>query len=417
MQHHHHEQYIEVCGRTYLFPKQPTVVICIDGCAPGYITESESKGVIPAISSMISSGFYHIADAVIPAFTNPNNVSIICGAPPSVHGVTGNYYLDKATGQEIMMLDASQMRSSTILSEFANAGASVAVVTAKDKLRKALSYGLNGIAFSAQNADECTLGEHGIEDVTTLVGREAPDQYSADLSLFVLDAGIKLLETRQPDLLYLSLSDLVQHQYDPEHEMAQAFMHEIDQRIQKIQALGAVIGIVADHGMSDLSREDGTPNVVYLGDILDQHHGHDRIRVICPITDPFVKHHGALGGFVRVHLLDESLDRETIMQEIAQLPGIERAMSGEMAAACFELPLDREADIVVLAAKGVALGARAVDHDLSQLEGRRLRSHGSLSEQQVPFLVSHAISETYRHKAKLGLRNFDIFDYVLNGLE
>ncbi|ENM5913073.1 phosphonoacetate hydrolase [Vibrio mimicus] len=418
MQQSKNNQYIEACGRKYSFPKQPTVVICIDGCDPTYITASTAEGVIPTMSHMMESGFYQIANAVIPAFTNPNNVSIICGAPPSVHGVTGNYYLDKATHREIMMLDASQMRSSTILSEFSSAGVSVAVVTAKDKLRKALSHGLNGIAISAQLADKCSLSEHGIENVTTLVGREAPDQYSPDLSLFVLDAGIKLLETQQPDILYLSLSDLVQHQYAPDHEMAHAFMHEIDLRIEKILALGAVVGIVADHGMSDLSREDGSPNVIYLGDILDKYYGHNRIRVICPITDPFVKHHGALGGFVRVHLLDNSLDSEAIIQEIAQLEGIEQVMSGETAAAYFDLPSDREADIVVLASKGVALGSHSSNHDLTQLAGTRLRSHGSISEQQVPFIVSHPINEAYLLQAKKnGLRNFDIFDYVLNGLK
>lgn len=412
-----HPKYIEVNGRKYQWPQRPTVIICFDGCDPAYIKASSRKGHIPTLDRMIREGFYDIADAVMPTFTNPNNISIVCGAPPSVHGVAGNYYLDRETRQEIMMLDARLMRSSTILAEFSQAGAAVAVVTAKDKLRKALSYGMRGIAVSAQYADRCTLAENGIEDLTGLTGRGTPDQYSPDLSLFVLDAGIILLETRPLDLLYLSLSDLVQHKYAPDAEEAHDFMREVDRRVKRLLDLGATVGIVADHGMNDLSREDGSPNVVYLGDELDSRYGYDATRVICPITDPFVKHHGALGGFVRVHLLDDAPDPLDVRQTIQALPGIALTLTGEEAAARFELPLESEADFVIIGAKGVAVGARQSDHDLSQLAGERLRSHGSLAEQKVPFLISHPVNEDYQARAQqTGLRNFDIFEYALNGV-
>lgn len=195
----------------------------------------------------------------MPTFTNPNNISIVCGAPPAVHGVAGNYYLDR---EEVMMLDARLMRAPTILSQFSKAGAKIAVVTAKDKLRKALAHEMNGIAVSAQYADRCTMEENGIEDLTGLVGRGTPDQYCPDLSLFVLDAGVRLLETRPLDLIYLSLSDLVQHRYAPDAPEAHEFMAAVDQRLARLLELGATIGIVADHGMNDLSQEDGTPNVI-----------------------------------------------------------------------------------------------------------------------------------------------------------
>lgn len=391
-------------------------MVCFDGCDPAYIAASGAAGHIPTLSGFLKDGFYTIADAAMPTFTNPNNVSIVCGAPPAVHGVAGNYYLDRDTKQEVMMLDARLMRAPTILSQFSKAGARIAVVTAKDKLRKALAHEMNGIAVSAQYADKCTLEENGIEDLTGLVGRGTPDQYSPDLSLFVLDAGIRLLETRPLDILYLSLSDLVQHKHAPEAPEANDFMKAVDDRLARLLELGATIGIVADHGMNDLSHADGTPNVIYLGDVLDEAYGFDATRVICPITDPFVKHHGALGGFVRVHLMVDGLDRTEVLKTIAAQPGIELALTGEDAAERFQFPLDREADIVVVGAKGVAVGARTVDHDLSQLAGERLRSHGSLAEQQVPFIISHPLTEDYANRPTTSLRNFDVFDYAINGV-
>lgn len=408
---------VPVNGRVFRWPERPVTVICFDGCDPAYIDAASAAGRVPAIDRIRREGFAATALAVMPTFTNPNNLSIVCGAPPSVHGVSGNYHLDVATGRAVMMLDAALVRAPTILARFAEAGADVAVVTAKDKLRRALGHGLSGIAFSAEKARDCAIEEHGIEGVESLVGRPTPAQYSADLSLFVLDAGIRLLETRRPDLLYLSLSDYVQHVHAPGTSEADAFMEAVDRRIAALVALGATVGIVADHGMTDMATPEGAPNVLYLGDVLDEVFGEGGLRVICPITDPFVRHHGALGGFVRVHLMRPGIDRAAVMRTIAELPGIAEVLSREEACRRFELPPDREADIAVVAARGVAIGARAADHDLAALDGQRLRSHGSLAEQAVPFLLSHPLTPAYTERARAGLRNFDIFDFAINGVE
>jgi phosphonoacetate hydrolase len=409
---------ITVNGRSYAWPSHPTVVICFDGCDPAYIDAARQQSAIPTIERMMTHGFATTALAAMPTFTNPNNVSIVCGVAPRVHGVSGNFYLDRQTGEEIMMVDATPMRAPTLLAAFADAGAKVVAITAKDKLRKALGHQLKGIAFSAEKADACTSSENGIDNVTDLVGRGAPDSYSADLSLFVLDAGIRILETRHTDLMYLSLSDFVQHKYAPEQAEAIAFMGEVDQRIARLLELGAVVGFVADHGMNDMATTDGQPNVLYLGDVLDAHYGSGATRVICPITDPFVRHHGAMGGFVRVHLFTAELAPESVAAYIRALPGIALALPREQACERFELPEDREGDLVIVAEKGFAIGARAQDHDLTQLAGERLRSHGGIAEQQVPFVLSHPI--TSQHRATLegqSLRNFDIFSVALNGVE
>ncbi len=409
---------IQVNGRTYAKPQRPTVIVCLDGCDPRYLNFGNAAEVFPNISRMMREGFFALADAAMPTFTNPNNVSIVTGAPPIVHGISGNYYLDRKTGQEIMIVDATPMRATTILAEMSRVGVRVAAITAKDKLRKMLGHRVEGgICFSSEKAGTATLAENGIENVEALVGRPSPDMYSPDLSLFVLDAGIKLLEAGRADLLYLSLSDLVQHAHGPGEREADDFHGVVDARIGQLAELGAVVGLVADHGMNDKTNDDGTPRVVFLEEELNRRFGSVAVRVICPITDPFVKHHGALGSFVRVYLRKE-LDLAEVMDAAAAIPGIALVLDGRSAAGRYEMPLDREGDFVAIGDTHAVIGSSRTEHDLTGLHGQRLRSHGGLSEQVVPFIVSHPMTEAYRNLAETRrLRNFDIFDFALNGVE
>jgi phosphonoacetate hydrolase len=398
---------IELNGRRYRKPQGPTVVICVDGCDPEYLDRGIPDGVFPTIGSFRRTGYLGAADAAVPTFTNPNNVSIVTGAPPSVHGIAGNYCLDRETGREIMMTDERLMRSETILALMAGAGVRTAAITAKDKLRKLLGRNLAGICFSS----ECAGAE-----VEAMVGRARPDMYSADLSLFVLDAGIALLKRREADLLYLSLSDYVQHAHAPGDPEADAFHRAIDDRVGRFVELGAVVGLVADHGMNDKALPDGTPHVIFLEDALNDRFGVGAVRVICPITDPFVRHHGALGSFVRVYDR-RAADLPALMTASAALPGVALVLDGPEAAKRFEMPGDREADFVALGDDNTVIGASRAEHDLAGLAGHRLRSHGGLGEQRVPFILSRPLTPEYLHHAETRpLRNFDIFDFALNGV-
>jgi phosphonoacetate hydrolase len=405
---------VEVNGRRYRLPDRPAVVVCFDGCDPEYIRRGLADGILPTIAGLRETGFVGEALAVVPTFTNPNNASIVTGVPPAVHGISGNYYLDRATGEERMITDAAMLRCGTILAAVAGAGVATAAVTAKDKLRLMLARGLDGINFSSEKADRATLPDNGIADVEAMVGRPRPDQYSADLSLFVLDAGIRLLERGAASLLYLSLSDFVQHAHAPGTPEADAFNRAVDARIGQLMALGATVGAVADHGMNDKCRTDGTPNVVFLEEELANRFGAGAVRVICPITDPFVRHHGALGSFVRVYLR-KTTDLAALMQASASLPGVEAVLDGPKAASRFGLPLELEGDFVVLGDAATVIGPSRAEHDLAGLAGHRLRSHGGLGEQTVPFIVSRPLRPDYLAGKAGGLRNFDVFDAVLNG--
>jgi phosphonoacetate hydrolase len=393
---------IELNGRRYREPRRPVVVICVDGFDPAYVARGMADGVLPSIGGFASDGWLGTADAVMPTFTNPNNVSIVTGAPPAVHGIAGNYCLDRESGREIMMTDPALMRSETILALMARDGVKTAAVTAKDKLRRLLGRNLDGVAISSECADAGT---------EALVGRPRPDMYSADLSLYVLDAGLALLERAKAQLLYLSLSDYVQHAHAPGEAAADAFHRAVDERVRRFVELGAVVGLVADHGMN------AKPRVIFLEDELSERFGRGAARVICPITDPFVRHHGALGSFVRVYARNNA-EVPAMMAASAALPGVAGVFDRAEAARRFELPYDREADFVVLGDAATAIGAARAEHDLSGLAGHSLRSHGGAGERRVPFILSHPLTPEFRRRAEAGgLRNYDIFDFALNGIE
>src|SRR5882724_7919764 len=340
MSRNQHLEAIELHGRSYRLPARPTVVICADGCDPSYLEAGLEAGVLPTVARWRQAGFYALADAVMPTFTNPNNLSIVTGAPPSVHGISGNFALDRTSGAEIMMTDPEMVRGDTILGLMSQAGVATAAITAKDKLRRMLGSGLDvprtGICFSSEQADRCTPEEHGIAGTEALVGRAKPDMYSADLSLFVLDAGIRLVEQGRPQLLYLSLSDYVQHGHAPDEPEALTFHQALDERMGRLAELGCVVAMTADHGMNDKALPDGTPHVLLLEEILNAAFGAGTVRVICPITDPFVRHHGALGSFVRVYRkTDVPLDN--LAAAARRLPGIDAVLTRDAASDRFEL--------------------------------------------------------------------------------
>ena len=412
---------VQANGTAYCWPTRPVVVVCIDGGDPAYLKQFLADGAIPNIARFMREGFCTVADGTVPSFTCPNNMSIITGTPASKHGISGNYYLDVATGQAVVMTGPELLRGDTILARFAEAGAKVVSITAKDKLRRQLGKNLDcsrgNISFSSEHADRCTLAENGIEGVLELVGQPLPDMYSMELSLFVLDAGIKLLQMAHRDLMYLSLTDYVQHKYAPEESEARRFYQALDQRFGQLDALGAVVVLTADHGMNDKSDVAGQPNVIWLQDVLDARFGKDDVKVVCPITDAFVAHHGALGGFVRVWLQGKATAQQ-VMAALVGVAGIESVLDKATACALHDLPADREADVVVISNAGTCIGARAADHDLSGLAGHRLRTHGGVSEAKVPIIISAPLNDKYRLKAGLSTpKSWQVFDFALNGTQ
>ncbi len=398
-------------GRAYPWPKVPAVAICLDGCEPAYLEVAIEKGLMPTLKRMRETGTDRLAHSVIPSFTNPNNLSIATGRPPAVHGICGNYLYEPETGKEVMMNDVRFLRAPTIFGQFYEAGARIALVTAKDKLRALLGAGLRfdedrAICFSSERSDQTTLAENGIDHASVWLGLPVPEVYSADLSEFVFAAGVKLLREWQPDIMYLTTTDYVQHKYAPQDVEAQNFYKMFDEYLAQLDALGAAIIVTADHGMKPKHLADGSPAVIYVQDKLDEMLGKDSARVILPITDPYVVHHGALGSFATAYLPDGA-DLTAIIAQLQAIPGMMLVADKAEAVHRFELPGDRIGDIVMISVENMTLGTSAHRHDLAALN-EPLRSHGGLTEQVVPFIANRVIDLP----AAPVLRNFDAFFFA-----
>ena len=402
---------VTVNDRTYERPKVPAIAICLDGCEPAYLDVAIEAGLMPNLKRIRETGTDRIAHSVIPSFTNPNNMSIATGRPPIVHGICGNYLYEPETGEEVMMNDPRFLRAPTVFKAFQDAGFKVAIVTAKDKLRallgKDLAFDGTAVCFSSEKSDTTTKAANGIDNASAWLGKPVPEVYSAELSEFVFAAGVKLLGEMRPDVMYLTTTDYVQHKYAPGDKEANDFYAMFDRYLGELDAAGAAIVVTADHGMKPKHLADGSPAVVYVQDLMDEWLGKDAARVILPITDPYVVHHGALGSFATAYL-PEGADRNDIIARLKATDGIIVAISREEAVERFELPADRIGDVVIVSGENMTIGTSEHRHDLAALD-EPLRSHGGTTEQEVPFIVNRALPDL---PAAPMLRNFDAFFYA-----
>ena len=405
---------VTVNGRAYPSPKTCAIAICLDGCEPAYLDEAISAGLMPNLARIKAEGVDRIAHSVIPSFTNPNNMSIATGRPPEVHGICGNFLIDPDTGEAVMMNDPKWLRAPTVFAEMNRAGHRVAVVTAKDKLRALLGDGMDyasgqAICFSSEKADQAVMDVNGIDDASAWLGEPVPEVYSAALSEFVFAAGVKLLRDWKPDVMYLSTTDYIQHKHAPGDPVANAFYAAFDGYLGELDAMGAAIVVTADHGMKPKHNADGSPAVLYVQDLMDDWLGKGAARVILPITDPYVVHHGALGSFATIYV-PEGTDLGEMAARLKGVDGILTALGKEEACRTYQLPLDRMGDLVITSTENMTLGTSESEHDLTGLDAP-LRSHGGLTEQEVPFIANRAMPDLGSAPA---LRNFDVLSVACN---
>ena len=206
----------------------------------------------------------------------------------------------------------------------------------------------------------------------------------------------------------------MQHKFPPESDQSLDFHQALDREIGALLETGARVGVTADHGMNAKTGPGGSPNVVYLESLLRDRFGEGN-RVVCPITDPYVVHHGSLGSAVMVHVA-EPAETTSVAAWIRRLPGIDEVYDRTAASKELDLPADRIGDLVVMADAGAVIGRTPADHDLSVLN-EPLRSHGGRHEVMVPMLLSEPLSGEYEARAARGARNYEIFDYLCNGVQ
>lgn len=395
-------------GRTYAVPTTPVLAICADGWDPEYVDDALARELMPRLAAALSSGgTYTLGRSQVPTFTNPNNITIVTGVSAAANGIAGNHYRE-ADGTEVQVTDPSFLRAQTIHAAALAAGVSTLCVTAKDKLRALLATG--GVpAFSAEKAHEQSLPDG--TPITDVVGAPNPDIYDWRLSPYTIDLAVALAPHFDAKIVYASLTDFVQHSAAPGEQLADDFYRAVDVSIGAALDAGFIVGLAADHGMKAKSNADGTPNVRFLDDELAAR-GVRSHHTLCPITDPYVVHHAALGSLAWVHL-DDPGELDLARGALAALPGVEGVLDRFAAADAFELPADRIGDLVVLADERTVLGRSRDAHDLSALHGT-LRSHGGLHERTVPIIVSHPLREGALDGRDL--RNRDLHDLLLNHL-
>ena len=391
---------------------KPVVVICLDGSQKEYLDMASKENLTPNLDKIINEGEFILAHSAIPSFTNPNNISIVTGQPSAVHGICGNFFYTPSTGEEVMMNDPQYLRAPTIFQKFYEQGAKIAVITAKDKLRSLLGNGLKfnenkAICFSSEKSDQTTLEQNGIEKVNEWLETPVPEVYSQDLSEFVMKAGVKILNEFKPDIMYLSTTDFIQHKYEPGHEIANRFYQMFDHHIGLLNDNDISLVITADHGMKAKTNFDGEPNAIFLEDLLNKKFPQENFKVILPITDPYVVHHGSLGSFAMIYVENQELIPH-VLEEIKKIPEIEEVLNKQDACKTYHLPEDRSGDIVCMSSESFTIGSSKSKHDLSSLK-EPLRSHGGLHEREVPFIINSSKSDISK---QLQIHNYDAFYYA-----
>ncbi len=402
---------VTVNDRTYTIPERTVVVFTVDGGDPRYFDDALRRDIMPRLAAMLAAGgSYALGASEMPSLTNPNNISIVTGVSPAIHGIPGNY-CRLPDGTLELLNDPRFLRAPSIHAAFEAAGVATLMVTTKDKLRLLLGNG--GVpSVSVERAAGASLDAYGIDDVEQLVGEPAPGVYEPRASHYAMRIGLAALRhTPELKLIYVSLTDRVQHAAAPGEDLADEFFVEFDRLLGDYLDAGCLIAITADHGMNSKHDATGAARVIYLEDTL-RDAGIAFDEIVLPITDPYTKHHGALGSFAWIYLADA--DRERARRALTAVPGIEEVWDREASATIYEHPFDRIGDLAVTAAADTALGRTASAHDLTQLHGA-LRSHGGRYEQLVPLIIGEPVTGPLaeRYAANV-LRSRDIHDLVLN---
>ncbi len=334
--------------------------ICLDGCSPEYIEKSPT----PNLDRLAKEGFYKEIRAMVPTVTNINNVSLVTGTYPKIHGITANYFLNPKTGKGTYMESADYILTETIFEKGKAVGRSSALLTSKDKLRILLNRGTS-ISMSVERPLKWIIDKIG----------PPPSIYSIEADLWLLKAACELLSKKFIDLMYLSTTDYVMHKFKPGDAQSEYYLQEIDRLIGKIVNIDSNIEtiITADHGMSNKTK------ALDLGRILaDQE---IQCEVIPIIKDRYIIHHQNMGGAAYIYLEKKS-DFDQAIAILLHLEGVEEVISRQEASQRYNLFPQRIGDIFVLADKNTVFGRLRKD-----FEEVNIRSHGSIHEQKIPLIA------------------------------
>jgi phosphonoacetate hydrolase len=341
--------------------RRKILILCIDAGSHEYLAASD----LPTIRQLAKNGFYVHANAVIPSVTNVNNVSIATGTFPKTHGITTNYHVDRTTGKGEFIEDNRFLLAPTLFeiakaSKFAD---KTALFVTKKKLLRMLETG----------ADIAVAAEAPPPEYIQMAGEVEPI-YSIEINWWLLRAVRETLRRDDPELVYCSTTDWVQHKYAPDAEPSQLHLAILDQIIGEIvdDDPEREIYITADHGMLAKTTAIDPGRVLTENGI--------PASAIPIIKDRYVAHHGNLGGAAYVFLKNRAEIPEAV-QQLLSTPGIQEVYAAEDAAQTFRLHPERIGDIFVLADETTVFGELE-----TAVEPTNVRSHGSRHESYVPII-------------------------------
>jgi phosphonoacetate hydrolase len=362
------------------------IIVCLDGCGPEYLHASR----VPFLKRVGDEGCYQEVESMIPSVTNVNAVSLLTGTYPKVHGITSNYYFDRATGQEVFMESPGFIKTRTLLEIGTSMGLKTALLTSKEKLRTLLHRGAT-ISFSSEQPPSWLTNRIGL----------SPAIYSVDVDLWLMKALREVIRRDNVDLIYVMTTDYTMHKYAPDDRESRRHMEGIDAELQEIldflKAKGdeVLLGVTADHGMS---AKDYAVNLEHM---LAMEGIPSRMNTI--IADRYVVHHRNLGGAAYIYLKNA----EDIGKSVAvlnEVEGVESVLILDEASKRYHLDRTRIGDILVLGAQNTVFGL--TEQAIIEVS---LRSHGSLYERRVPLIINQPRSEL---EGSLN-ENKDVFSAVL----
>lgn len=336
------------------------IVVCLDGFDPVYLDVVDT----PAWDAIAAEGASGICECVVPSLTNVNNMGILTSSFPETHGITGNSYFDRETNERVYMESPAYLRTETRLEQAAADGKRVAALVVKKKLRRMVGHGIDFVA----SAEEPPV------ELERAVGT-APDIYSGTASVWLFRAAEHVLDTHDPDLLYISTTDVVPHKHAPGSPEADRWVRALDDGLGRLyERDGVDLIATADHGM-----REKTLRVDLTALLRAERHDAEVIRLI---RDKHTYHHQNLGGVAFIYLRDARADA---VAWLADIEGVERVLTAAEAAERFRLPMDRIGDLLVLGTPESVFGP--VDGSETS-DTVSLRSHGSHHERRVPYVAT-----------------------------
>jgi phosphonoacetate hydrolase len=359
------------------------LIAMLDGFGLDYYETSN----MPELKKLATEGLFKPGRAVYPTLTNANNLSIVCGAWPEVHGVTTNCYLDEETGSPRFLEDPSFLRSPTLFEKARTRGLRSALLTSKAKTLRILGDAVE-VSVAAQEPEM---------DIVKRYGRP-PDIYSSEVNFWLWRVALDLLKNRpEIGVIYVHTTDYAMHRWRPDEQESLDHLAVLDSQIGEAMKIApdATLLVTADHGMNSKKR------------CLDLHKisrdaGLGVRFALSPVADRLVMHHGGHGGVSYVYVEEQS-DRGRIMDFISTLSGVEEVLSRESAASRYHLLANRIGDIVVGADQDTVFGTLA-GHFEDLPSG--YRNHGSHYEEAVP-IIAWNLNAAFDWRDKMDY-NFDL---------